>query len=623
MAHPVGEILNTVLRRLLSDWKPLLGVHLAWVALGFALLAPLTGFLIRFLIGLSGHQVLADQDIAWFLLSPFGLAAMILVVAVIIAISALEQASLMAVGTGHLSGRRLPVLDALAFAAARSARTLLLAAHLVARVLITLAPFIVAGAAVAWILITDHDINYYLQASPPEFWIAATIIGILLTVALVLVTRKLIAWSLVLPLVLFLDVSPARSFGESARLTAGSRSLVLRVMVAWGAAVLVLGMLVFGVIQVLGSRVVPFFHDSLTVLVVVLGAILAAWFLANLVVTAFNAASFSLAILELSERLVPDLEAAERAQPSDPAAGFSPRLTVPRLAAVLVAGVAVAVLAGVWLLNGIEVRDTTTIVAHRGAAGKAPENTMASVRQAIEDGADWVEIDVQESADGEVMVIHDSDFMKLANVNLKVWEGTAAQIATIDVGSWFDPAFSDERVPTLRQVLEAARGKAGVVIELKYYGHDERLEQRVADIVDAMEMASDVAVMSLDYAGVLRMRALRPDWTIGLLSATAIGDLTRLDADFLAVNMGMATPAFVRHAQGNGKQLYVWTVNDPVSMSRMMSIGVDGIITDEPEMARRVMKERAELTPVERLLVHAAVVFGRPVPPRSYRDDSP
>ena len=623
MTHRAGGILTAVLRRLRADWKPLLGVHLAWTALGFAVLAPLTGFLIRFLIGLSGHEVLADQDIAWFLLSPFGLASMILVVAVIIAIRALEQASVMAVGTSHLSDRGFPALDALAFAAARSARILLLAAHLVARVLIILAPFLAAGAAVAWMLITDHDINYYLQARPPQFWTAAAIIGILLAVALALLVRKLLAWSLVLPLVLFLDVAPARSFDESARLTSRSRALVLQVMVAWGAAALILGMVVLGVIHLLGSRIVPIFHDSLSVLVVVLGALMSVWFLANLLVTAFNAASFGLAILELSERLVPGMETAERAQHGEPTAGFSPRLTLPRLGMALVAGVAVAVLAGVWLLNGIEVRDTTTIVAHRGAAGKAPENTMASVRQAIEDGADWVEIDVQESADGEVVVIHDSDFMKLANVDLKVREGTATQIATIDVGSWFDPAFSEERVPTLREVLEAARGKAGVVIELKYYGHEEQLERRVADVVDATGMASDVAVMSLDYAGVLRMRALRPDWVIGLLSATAIGDLTRLDADFLAVNMAMATPAFVRHARRNGKQAYVWTVNDPVSMSRMMSIGVDGIITDEPEMARRVMEERAEMTPVERLIVHAAVVFGRPVPPRTYRDDSP
>jgi hypothetical protein len=85
------------------------------------------------------------------------------------------------------------------------------------------------------------------------------------------------------------------------------------------------------------------------------------------------------------------------------------------------------------------------------------------MRQAIEDGADWLEIDVQESADGEVIVIHDSDFMKLAGVDLKVWDGPLDQIREIDVGSWFDPRFSAERVPTLAEVLELARGKARVI----------------------------------------------------------------------------------------------------------------------------------------------------------------
>ena len=71
------------------------------------------------------------------------------------------------------------------------------------------------------------------------------------------------------------------------------------------------------------------------------------------------------------------------------------------------------------------------VIAHRGAAGKAPENTMASIRQAIEDGTDWIEIDVQETADGKVVVIHDSDFMKLAGVNMKVWDGTLHELKAI------------------------------------------------------------------------------------------------------------------------------------------------------------------------------------------------
>jgi glycerophosphoryl diester phosphodiesterase len=161
------------------------------------------------------------------------------------------------------------------------------------------------------------------------------------------------------------------------------------------------------------------------------------------------------------------------------------------------------------------------------------------------------------------------------------------------------------------------------VIELKYYGHDQDLERRVADLVERTGMAGRVAIMSLKYGGVLKMRGLRPDWTVGLLSATAIGDLSRLDADFLAVNLGMAKPGFIRRAHRAGKKVFVWTVNDPVTMSRVLSLGVDGVITDEPAMARQVIAERAKMSTAERLLVHAAVIFGKPLPQRAYRDESP
>ena len=303
--------------------------------------------------------------------------------------------------------------------------------------------------------------------------------------------------------------------------------------------------------------------------------------------------------------------------------GWRWRLTAPRFALLLIGAALVAGLVGTWLLNGIRIQDDVLIVAHRGAAGKAPENTLASVRQAIQDGADWVEIDVQESRDGEVVVIHDSDFMKLAGVDLKVRDGALQQIRSIDVGSWFDPAFSAERVPTLQEVLETTRGKARVVIELKYYGFDEKLEQRVVDIVEQTGRTADVAIMSLKYDGIRKVRTLRPEWVIGLLSARAIGDLTTLDSDFLAVNTGMATPGFVRRAGSAGKQVLVWTVNDPLTVFRMMSLGIDGVITDEPEMARRILEQRAGMNPVERLLVHAAIIFGQPVAAGAYRDSSP
>ena len=97
-------------------------------------------------------------------------------------------------------------------------------------------------------------------------------------------------------------------------------------------------------------------------------------------------------------------------------------------------------------------------------------------------------------------------------------------------------------MPTLEEVLAAVRGRSRLVIELKYYGHDQQLEQRVVDIVESMDMADQVAIMSLKLSGIQKLQAIRPDWPAGLLAATAVGDLSRLDVDYLAVNQNMAEP---------------------------------------------------------------------------------
>lgn len=116
-------------------------------------------------------------------------------------------------------------------------------------------------------------------------------------------------------------------------------------------------------------------------------------------------------------------------------------------------------------------------------------------------------------------------------------------------------------------------------------------------------MTDSVAVMSLKYPGVQKMRSLRPDWRHGVLAARAVGDLAALDADFLAVNTGQVSAALIRKAHEQGKQVYVWTVDEPVLMSRMISLGVDGLITNEPALARQVMEARNALSGPERIIL--------------------
>jgi glycerophosphoryl diester phosphodiesterase len=492
--------------------------------------------------------------------------------------------------------------------------------RLIIRLLIIILPFLAVGGAVAWLALTKYDINYYLAHKPPIFYLAALVIGALLLVMAFVVIRKLLSWSLTLPLILFADTSPAKSFEESAALVSNHKKLVAFMLIGWGVSILLLSIAVFGLVQLLTNNIIPFFYHRMTVLLMVIGFLIALLVLSNFFITALASGSFAGLLVEMSHHFgvpasIDKVGGARRT--------WQLHLTRARLIGASIGAALVSLLIGLWLVNSIRPIDDVTVIAHRGAAGRAPENTMAAVKAAIEDGADWVEIDVQETVDGQVIVVHDSDFMKLAGVDLKVWDGTLEEIQTIDVGSWFAPEFADQRTPTLIDVLKESKGKAHVVIELKYYGHDEKLEQRVIDVVEQVDMVEEIAIMSLKYDGVQKVRKLRPDWDTGLLSAQVLGNMGNLDVDFLAVNTAMATPTFIRSNQAAGKRVMVWTVNDKMSMFRMMSLGVDGIITDEPALARQVMAERSELNSVERLLIHAAVMLGKSLPQKKYRDQSP
>ena len=286
------------------------------------------------------------------------------------------------------------------------------------------------------------------------------------------------------------------------------------------------------------------------------------------------------------------------------------QITPRRLVGAAITGFVVAVASGVVTLQSVRLDDDVEIMAPRGSSQVAPENTMAAFRKAIEEGADWIELDVQETADGEVVVLHDSDFMKLAGENLKIWDAAMEDLKDIDIGSWFSTEFKAERVPTLAAVLDECKGRIRVNIELKYYGHDEQLEQRVVNIVESRDMSSEVVAMSLKMDGVRKLKSLRPDWKVGLLMSVAAGNLRKLEADFLAVNARFASQNFVRTAHDNGKEVYVWTVNDALTMSTMISRGVDGLLTDKPALARAVLEQRAQMSGPERLLLELAGILG-------------
>ncbi len=608
-----SSLFHDCLHDLRVGWKDLCVTDLLYKIVAFALLTPLVGLLYRVLLGLSGRTVLADEDILHFLLGPVGWVTLIALSAISIAIIALEMAALMVIALGAKRDLRVRARAALFFAAPQSLDTINVAARIVIRVVLIALPFLAVGGLVYLWLLTEFDINFYLQEKPKAFWWAAALIGTILLAMAIVLLRMTISWVFALPLVLFEDVSPRDAMRISRERAAGHRPKIAGVIVAWLVIITVLSGLATALVGLLGRLIVPRATGSVPLLVLAVGGMLLLLGAVNLITTLMSNTTFAVVMVNLYRRIAnPDeIDVQKMIPAATPKTAAVYQMSRWKIAAACLACASIAAIVGAVFAQSIQLEDHATITAHRGASADAPENSLAAVQRAIDDGTDWVEIDVQESKDGVVMVVHDSDLKKLGGSNLKIWEATAEQLRQVDIGSKFSPEFADQRVPTLEEVLKVCKGNVKLNIELKYYGHDEKLEQRVAELVEAHDMQDDIIIMSLKYDAVKKMKKLRPNWTVGLLTAVAIGDLTTQDqADFLAVSMDLATRKFIRAVHAADKKVFVWTVNQPISISSMAGRGVDSIITDKPALARRVLMDRKELSTIERLLIELAEVFG-------------
>lgn len=571
--------------------------HLLVRAVVAGVLLPLAGFLMALTIGLSDQGALTDQDIARFLLTPAGFATSLVALSLWVTGAVLDIAIMtLALRAGEFTIRGTIRL-AFETIHRRVLPLALFCALLILRVLVLALPFLAVAGAVAYFLLTKYDINYYLTYKPPVFGVASLVILVVVLAMAAVLLWRLSGWAIALDLVLLGQSRPHAAFDASAVHLDGRRKEVILSLFAWGITRGLSWGIVTAVMSALIADVPGLFGAHLRAVATVTILLLVVWWLANAVISALCNG----ALADVMNRFYVTATG-DRSTPRAPSGG---RTTLP---VWVLTTVSVALAGGAVVLSGMLLEQVgqdrpVEIIAHRGAAAARPENTLAAVEKALEDKADWVEIDVQESAEGVVIVAHDSDFMKLGGSPLKVWDATAEDLAGIDIGSWFDPVYADQRTPTLAEVLDLVNGRGKLIIELKYYGHDERLEQRVADLVDSVGMAPDVAIMSLKYPGIEKMQTVRPDWRTGVLATKAIGDLTSLNADFLAVNAGQVSGHLIRRAHSAGQQIYVWTVDDPVSMSRMVSMGVDGLITNEPALAREVLAARQALSVPERLVL--------------------
>ncbi len=228
------------------------------------------------------------------------------------------------------------------------------------------------------------------------------------------------------------------------------------------------------------------------------------------------------------------------------------------------------------------------VAAHRGASGYAPENTVAAFNLALKMGADAIELDVHLSKDGVPVIIHDPRLERTTSGTGLVYDHTVQELKEFDTGSWFDPAFAVERMLTLEETLQWARGKTSLLIEIKnspmkYKG----IAEKVLTLAQKHGMTKYVEVFSFDHNLSLRIRKLSPGVLTGVCYAadpiTHAALAVRAKANLIHPNVNYCTPKAVSEAHKKGLWVAVWTVNDTEIAQRLAELGVDIIKTDFPD----------------------------------------
>ncbi|MEI4770619.1 glycerophosphodiester phosphodiesterase family protein [Psychrobacillus sp. FJAT-51614] len=232
-------------------------------------------------------------------------------------------------------------------------------------------------------------------------------------------------------------------------------------------------------------------------------------------------------------------------------------------------------------------------VAHRGATGYAPENTIAAFDLAVDMKADYIEIDVQRSKDGELVLIHDTTVDRTTDGTGKVGELTFEQLRSLDAGSWKGEQFAGESISTFEEILDRYHGKIGILIELKspelYPGIEEQVAEALKERNLDKPQNEKIIIQSFNFESMKKMDQLLPQVPIGVLTSNreditseALQEFSTY-ADWFNPSYGIVTEELVNQVHSLEMQIGSWTVRSQEAADFLFEMGVDAIISDYPD----------------------------------------
>lgn len=593
------EAYRAVARR----WSTVLPFAWGYKLLYALLLAPVLSWGLQQMLLRYGRASVGNFEVAKFALSPSGLATVVLGGSLLLALHYFEIAGLQLL----LADRTLDWSQGWRGAVRHAHRLVLVGLRQLLACLVIAGP-VLAGVGLAfWLFWSRHDLNSLTVLRPRDFWLGLAMAVPFVLTGAAYAAAWLLRWSLAVPVLLFESpIGPFAALERSRELTRGWLPRMALTLGGLLAAHLALTAVTLAGLGELSEWVLARVPDRLSLTLTATAGLLLLHAGLLALLSALGTTLFAAVSLQMYR---------QRAGVEWPARE-DPRRRRLSFRWLVVLGLAGLMLAGLYgsreLVRAARLDDNIELTAHRAGATKAPENTIAALTQAIADRAEWAEIDVQRTADGELVVLHDIDVARIGGGQRRVADCTLAEIQRFDVGSAFGPpGFAGERAPSLAQLLGATQGRIRLNIELKPHGRadEEPLVEGVVALLRDRNLLARSRICSQSYQAIQHARKLAPEVEIGFIAANALGDLSKLRVNYLMVARELATRELVERARLRQIEVHPWTINDPKWVAPLLDAGCANIITDDPARLRARLEEIRQLGTVDRLLLRAREVL--------------
>jgi len=576
--------------------RSLLALYLTFTGLSIAVFTPLITAAVSLLRPLTGDAAITTGGLVDFLASPGGMLWLLvtLLLAAVLIVLQLAGVTLIAAQPGTHSNRA--AIRALAGIGRRLPQLALLAIIQTLAHLFIALPFLAAMGFAAHLLLNNFDPYLLNLERPPILWWFLGFCLLMLGAIVVANGTLFLRWILSIPALMLDQQTPMAALQQSARDTRGTHRETVGLLSLGIVAVLAMPAVVTLVFDFLAASVFRLLPAKANLLLPVVILLVGSYLLVSLALT-FLASSALGTLIVARYKAIPGREL----QWQQPPHARQDARTGRRLWLLEVLVIALVLTQSVQVVSSLNQQDEVTITAHRGSAFKAPENTLSAINQAIEDGADYIEIDVQLTADGVPVLWHDQDMVRIFGKPDRIGDVRYDDIRHLDAGSWFGDHFVHERIATLEQAIQATRGQARLFVDLKPNRNERALVTAVVQSLQENNAVKGTILAAADWPSLELAKQMEPGLKTALLAQFVVGPLWQDRYDILALRLNRATPAAVARAHKAGNELHVWTVNQPSDMARFLDMGVDNIITDRPDVLAELMAERAGLSDGERL----------------------